>query len=113
VAASAAGRGAGQGSGSGRGWGGEGRARRVTMFRCGLEVHAAIYREALGPLPVFLPAVFGAPSAAILALEGSEAMLARGADDPSALVPIYVRAADAKLPDAKLPDASSAKPSGV
>ncbi len=82
---------------------GAGPSAQLTLVGSALEVHAAIYRQVLGPLPAFLPPVLGAPSAALLALEGSEAMLARGADDPSSLVPIYVRAADAKLPGAQLP----------
>ena len=69
----------------------------LTLAGSALIPHAATFR-ALLPTARFLPQVFSAPRGDVLALEAAEAFEARGADDPSALVPLYVRGADAKLP---------------
>ena len=69
----------------------------LTLAGSALIPHAATFR-ALLPTAHFLPQVFSAPRGDVLALEATEAFEARGADDPSALVPLYVRGADAKLP---------------
>jgi tRNA threonylcarbamoyladenosine biosynthesis protein TsaB len=70
----------------------------VRVVGSGVAPHEALLRARLGTRALLEPAVLAAPSAALLALEATEALAARGPDDPSALVPIYVRAADAKLP---------------
>ncbi|MBX7194242.1 MAG: tRNA (adenosine(37)-N6)-threonylcarbamoyltransferase complex dimerization subunit type 1 TsaB [Sandaracinaceae bacterium] len=62
-----------------------------------VSAHRATFEHHLAGV-LLLPEVLAAPNAALLALEAVEAHRARGADDPSALVPIYVRGADAKLP---------------
>jgi len=69
----------------------------LTLLGSALVPHGETFRAAL-PTATFLPQVFSAPRGDVLALEAMETFAARGADDPSALVPIYVRGADAKLP---------------
>ena len=69
----------------------------ITLLGSALVAHHATFR-ALLPSAIFLPQAWSAPRGDVLALEAFEAFEARGADDPSALVPVYVRGADAKLP---------------
>lgn len=73
------------------------RGASLSVVGSGVAPHEALLRTRFGGA-LLEPALLGAPSAALLALEASEAFAARGPDDPSALVPVYVRAADAKLP---------------
>lgn len=73
-------------------------AHAPTLVGSGVARHAELFRQALGPEALLLPPVFAVPSAAVVALEALEAFGARGPDDPSALVPRYVRAADVTLP---------------
>lgn len=73
----------------------------VSVVGSGVAAHETLLRTALGPGAMLLPPVLAAPSAAILAQEAVEAFLARGADDPGALVPRYVRAADITLPSTR------------
>ena len=70
---------------------------KLTLLGSALVVHGDVFRAAL-PDATLLPQVFSAPRGEVLALEAMEAFALRGADDPSSLVPIYVRGADAKLP---------------
>lgn len=69
----------------------------LTLLGSALLPHGATFQAFL-PSASFLPQVFSAPKGEILALEAAEAFAAGGAHDPSALVPLYVRGADAKLP---------------
>jgi tRNA threonylcarbamoyladenosine biosynthesis protein TsaB len=71
----------------------------VSVVGSALTVHRAAFEIAL-PGATLLPDVLAAPSATLLAQEALEAHTARGPDDPAALLPIYVRGADAKLPGA-------------
>lgn len=68
-------------------------ASDVTFVGSALVPHGARLREAF-PDAVLLPEAYAAPSGAFLALEAHEAFLREGPDDPSALVPLYVRGAD-------------------
>jgi tRNA threonylcarbamoyladenosine biosynthesis protein TsaB len=70
----------------------------ATVVGSGVAPHAERLREALGDGTLLLPPVLATPSAAILALEAIERFAAHGPDDPSALVPLYVRAADVTMP---------------
>ncbi len=70
----------------------------ATVVGTAVVSHSALLSEALGPRVSLLSAARAAISAAALGEEALDAHAARGADDPSALVPIYVRGADAKLP---------------
>jgi len=74
----------------------------TSLIGSGLGPHRATFVAALTPIASLTiePMVLAAPSAALLAVEAVESHALRGPDDPSALVPIYVRGADAKLPSA-------------
>jgi len=70
----------------------------VTVVGSAVASHAVILAEILGPRAALLSPARAAISAIALGEEALHAHASRGADDPSALVPIYVRGADAKLP---------------
>jgi tRNA threonylcarbamoyladenosine biosynthesis protein TsaB len=74
------------------------RATEASVIGSAVAAHRAVLEASLPELS-FLPDVLAAPSAALLAQEALEAHAARGPDDPAALVPVYVRGADAKLPE--------------
>jgi tRNA threonylcarbamoyladenosine biosynthesis protein TsaB len=74
-----------------------GDVRTASLVGSAVGVHRAVFEAAL-PGVSFFPDVFAAPSATLLAQEALEIHAARGPDDPAALVPVYVRGADAKLP---------------
>jgi tRNA threonylcarbamoyladenosine biosynthesis protein TsaB len=76
-----------------------GDARTASLVGSAVGVHRAVFEAAL-PGVALLPEVLAAPSATLLAQEALEMHAVRGADEPSALVPVYVRGADAKLPGA-------------
>lgn len=71
--------------------------RECSLVGSALGPHRALFEAAL-PGVYLEDEALGAPHGAWLAAEALEAFAARGPDDPAALVPIYVRGADAKLP---------------
>lgn len=70
----------------------------ATIVGSAVASHRSTLTELLGPRARLLSPARAALSVTCLGEEALEAHAARGADDPSALVPIYVRGADAKLP---------------
>lgn len=70
--------------------------RALTLAGSGLRRYPEL-SDALAPATL-LPAIYDPPRAAVIALEASEQLRARGPDDRGALEPLYVRPSDAELP---------------
>lgn len=71
-----------------------------TLALCGSGVrrHAKAMAAALGPGSVVAPAVWDAPRASLVALEGLDRFERAGPDDLVSLEPWYLKPSDAKLP---------------
>ncbi len=74
----------------------------TSLVGSALAPHRAIFERTLAAATegslVIEPHVLAAPSPALLAHDAAATHALRGPDDPSALIPVYVRGADAKLP---------------
>jgi len=73
-------------------------AARPVIAGSGLGAYRDAFLDALGAPYLVAPRAFDVPRGALLALEGEEALAARGPDDVGALEPLYVRASGALLP---------------